>query len=62
MKTFLKTFNDNLEIKYDEKFTSETNKDIMRRITSQLIEAICSRYNPTYKQVNKWLATLHKYC
>jgi hypothetical protein len=61
MKTILKTFNDDLEMKYDEKFTSETNKDIMRRITSRLIEAMRPRYNPTYKQVNKWLAALHKH-
>ena len=30
MKMILKTFNNDLEMKYDEKFTSETNKDIMR--------------------------------
>ena len=53
MKTILKTFNNNLEMKYDEKFMSETNKDIMRRITSRLIEAMRPQYNPTYKQVNK---------
>jgi hypothetical protein len=61
MKTILKTFNDDLEMKYDEKFMSETNKDIMQRITSRLIEAMHPRYNPTYKQINKWLAALHKH-
>ena len=61
MKTILKTFNDDLEMKYDENFTSETNKEVLRRITSRLIDAMRPRYKPTYKQVDKWLAALHKH-
>jgi hypothetical protein len=61
MKTILKTFNDDLEMKYDKKFTSETNKEVLRRITPRLIDAMRPRYKPTYKQVDKWLAALHKH-
>jgi hypothetical protein len=63
MKTILKTFPNELELKYDEKFTSETNDEILRKIISRLIDTIKPRYtvHPQYKQVKTWLAALHKY-
>ena len=56
MKMILKTFNNDLEIKYDEKIMSEMNKKVLRQITFRLIDTMHPRYNPIYKQVDKWLA------
>src|SRR3954467_14294133 len=61
MKTILKTFSNELELKYDEKFTSETNDEILRKIIPRLIDAMKPRYTPQYKQVKTWLAALHKH-
>lgn len=61
MKTILKTFPNDLELKYDEKFTSEANDEILRQIIPRLIEAMKPTFNPRYKQVKTWLAALHKH-
>ncbi|PKK54335.1 hypothetical protein RhiirC2_722559, partial [Rhizophagus irregularis] len=50
MKTILKTFPIELELKYDEKFTSESNDEILRQVIPQLIEAIKPRMCLLYKQ------------
>ncbi|PKK41875.1 hypothetical protein RhiirC2_804666, partial [Rhizophagus irregularis] len=46
-----KTFLIELELKYDEKFTSESNDKIFRQVILQLIEAMKPRYTPRYRQV-----------
>lgn len=61
MKTILKTLPDELKMKYDEKFTSEDNEDILRRMIPNLIAAMKPRFNPTFTQVKKWLTALHKH-
>jgi uncharacterized protein YggL (DUF469 family) len=61
MKTILKTFPIELELKYDEKFSSESNDEILRQVIPRLIEAMKPRYTPRYRQVNSWLAALHKH-
>ncbi|PKY31865.1 hypothetical protein RhiirB3_393622 [Rhizophagus irregularis] len=50
MKTILKTFLIELELIYDEKFSSESNDEILQQIIPQLIEAIKSRVRLLYKQ------------
>ncbi|RGB22790.1 hypothetical protein C1646_775529 [Rhizophagus diaphanus] len=40
MKMILKTFPIELELKYDEKFTSESNDEILRQVIPRLIEAM----------------------
>ncbi|CAB4434874.1 unnamed protein product [Rhizophagus irregularis] len=61
MKTILKTFLIELELIYDEKFSSESNDEILRQIIPRLIEAMKPRYTPRYRQVKSWLAALHKH-
>ncbi|PKK55887.1 hypothetical protein RhiirC2_801238 [Rhizophagus irregularis] len=61
MKTILKTFLIELELKYNEKFTSESNDEILRQVIPRLIEAMKSRYTPRYRQVKSWLSALHKH-
>ncbi|PKC74401.1 hypothetical protein RhiirA1_450080 [Rhizophagus irregularis] len=62
MKTILKTFLIELELIYDEKFSSESNDEILQQIIPQLIEAIKSRYTPRYRQVKSWFTALYKHC
>ncbi|GET66360.1 hypothetical protein GLOIN_2v1875530 [Rhizophagus irregularis DAOM 181602=DAOM 197198] len=61
MKMILKTFPIELELKYNEKFTSESNDEILRQVIPQLIEAMKPRYTPRYRQVKSWLSALHKH-
>jgi len=61
MKTILKTFPDDLELKYDEKFTSEANENILRQIIPRLVNSMKPKYSPQYKQVKSWLSALHKH-
>src|SRR5437588_13070472 len=57
MKSILKIVPKDLKIKYDEKFGSEINTEIMR----DLIVKSLKRYNVTYSQVRGWLQALHKH-
>lgn len=50
-----------LTMKYDEKFTSETIANILRQLIPRLISLMKLRFSPSYKQVNEWLAALHKH-
>ncbi|GET58006.1 hypothetical protein GLOIN_2v1769621 [Rhizophagus irregularis DAOM 181602=DAOM 197198] len=50
MKTILKTFPIELELIYDEKFSSESNDEILRQIIPRLIEAMKPRVRLLYKQ------------
>ncbi|PKY34469.1 hypothetical protein RhiirB3_454200 [Rhizophagus irregularis] len=53
MKTILKTFPIELELKYDEKFTSESNDEILQQVIPRLIEAMKpSAPNWTYVEQN----------
>ena len=61
MKDILKTMPKNIEIKYDEKFTSESNADIIRKLIPWLITSLKPRFNPSFKQVKGWLCSLHKH-
>jgi hypothetical protein len=61
MKVILKTLPDELKFKYDEKFTSESNSDILRQVIPRLINAMKPRFEPTHTQLKKWLAALHKH-
>ena len=55
MKAILKTLPTELLLKYDEKFISEINSNILRDIIPQLISSMKLRFKPTYKQVRDWL-------
>ncbi|EXX67679.1 hypothetical protein RirG_112280 [Rhizophagus irregularis DAOM 197198w] len=48
-------------LEYDEKFTNETNADILRQLIPRLIVSMKPRFSPSYKQINDWLAALHKH-
>ena len=60
MKSILKTVPKDLEMKYDEKFGSEINTEIMRDLIPHLVKSL-KRYKVTYSQVRKWLQALHKH-
>ena len=61
MKAILKTLLLELDLKYDETFTSETNTEIRRRLVPELFKSLKPRYNPTHEQLNTWLQALHKH-
>ncbi|CAB4423086.1 unnamed protein product [Rhizophagus irregularis] len=61
MKVILKTMPPELTLRYDKKFTNETNADILRQLIPRLIASIKPRFSPSYKQINDWLAALHKH-
>ncbi|CAB4442164.1 unnamed protein product [Rhizophagus irregularis] len=61
MKVILKTMPPELTLRYDEKFTNETNADILRQLIPRLIASMKPRFSPSYKQINDWLAALHKH-
>src|SRR5436190_15006703 len=60
MKSILKTVPNDLEMKYDEKFGSEINNEILRDLIPRLVKSL-KRYNVTYSQVRGWLQALHKH-
>ena len=60
MKSILKTVPKDLEMKYDEKFGSEINIEIMRDLIPRLVKSL-KRYKVTYSQVRRWLQALHKH-
>ena len=60
MKSVLKTVPKDLEMKYDEKFGSEINTEIMRDLIPHLVNSL-KWYKVTYSQVRKWLQVLHKH-
>src|SRR5881398_2503714 len=60
MKSILKTVPKDLEMKYDEKFGSEINNEIMRDLIPRLVKSL-KRYNVTYSQVRGWLQALRKH-
>jgi hypothetical protein len=60
MKVILKTIPSNLDLKYDETFTSKANIDIRRKLVPELIDALKLNFHPTQDQLTKWLNSLHK--
>ena len=60
MKSILKTVPKDLEMKYNEKFGSEINTEIMRDFIPCLVKSL-KRYKVTYSQVRRWLQALHKH-
>lgn len=60
MKTVLRTVPTELEMRYDEKFGSETNTEIMRDLIPRLVNSL-KRFKVTYNQVRRWLQALHKH-
>src|SRR5204863_8973373 len=60
MKSILKTVPKDLEMKYDEKFGSEINNEIMRDLIPRLVKSL-KRYKVIYSQVRRWLQALHKH-
>ena len=60
MKSVLKTVPKELEMKYDEKFSSEINTEIKRDLIPRLVKSL-KRFKVTYSQVRGWLQTLHKH-
>src|ERR1043165_8021463 len=60
MKSVLRTVPKELEMRYDEKFGSETNTKIMRDLIPRLVKSL-ERFEVTYSQVKGWLQALHKH-
>ncbi|CAB4417081.1 unnamed protein product [Rhizophagus irregularis] len=60
-RVILKMMPPELTLRYDEKFTNETNADILRQLIPRLIASMKPRFSPSYKQINDWLAALHKH-
>ena len=60
MRTILRTLPTNLEMRYDLKFGSEENVKILRKVISNLVNAL-KRFKTTYKQVREWLSSLHRH-
>jgi len=60
MKIVLRTVPKDLEMRYDEKFGSETNTEIMRDLIPRLVKSL-KWYKVTYSQVRGWLQALHKH-
>ena len=61
MKTILKTLPAENEMKYDERFTSDSNNEILRKLIPELMKAMKPRYNPSYSQLRSWLQALHRH-
>jgi hypothetical protein len=57
MKSVLRTVPKELEMRYDEKFGSETNTEIMRDLIPRLVKSL-ERFEVTYSQVRVELRIL----
>ena len=60
MKIILRIVPKDLEMRYNEKFGSETNTEIMRDLIPRLVKSL-KQYKVMYSQVRGWLQALHKY-
>ena len=49
-----------LKMKYNEKFGSEINTEIMRDLIPRLVKSL-KRYKVTYSQMRGWLQAFHKH-
>ena len=55
MRMILMTLPTDLEMRYDLKFGSEENTEILRKVILRLVDAL-KRFKTTYKQVKEWLS------
>src|SRR3990170_2678733 len=60
MKAILKTIPPELDLNYDETFTSQTNIEIRRKLIPELIESLKPNFTPTQDALTRWLNSLHK--
>ena len=60
MRTILTTLPNDLKMRYDLKFSSEENTEILRKVIPRLVNVL-KRFKSTYKQVKEWLSALHKH-
>ena len=60
MKIVLRTVPKDLEMRYDKKFGSKMNTEIMRDLIPCLVKSL-KQYKVTYSQVRGWLQALHKH-
>ena len=60
MRTILTTLPTDLEMRYNLKFSSEENTEILQKVIPHLVKAL-KRFKIIYKQVREWLSSLHKY-
>ena len=61
MKAILKTLPKDLDLAYNETFTSEANLDILQELVPQIRSSMALKYKLSYNQVRTWLAALHKH-
>lgn len=61
MKAILKNLPPELNLKYNETYTSEANVTIRQKLIPELFKSLRPRYNPTHEQLNSWLQALHKH-
>ncbi|GBC06435.1 hypothetical protein RclHR1_06830003 [Rhizophagus clarus] len=59
LKTLLKTFPPELQLRDEETYRSETNDKICQKLIPRLQKEM-KPYNPTYEQVDTWLQSIHK--
>ncbi|CAB4399751.1 unnamed protein product [Rhizophagus irregularis] len=59
MRTLLKTFPSELNLRGDETFKSKTNVEICQKLIPRLRKEM-KAYNPSYEQVETWLQSIHR--
>ncbi|GES76115.1 hypothetical protein GLOIN_2v1667513 [Rhizophagus clarus] len=59
MRTLLKTFPSELNLKVEETFGSKANSDICQKLIPRLQNEM-KAFNPTYEQAETWLQSIHK--
>ncbi|GES76113.1 hypothetical protein GLOIN_2v1667513 [Rhizophagus clarus] len=59
VRTLLKTFPSELNLKDEETFKSKTNDEICQKLIPRLQKEM-KAYNPTYEQVESWLLSIHR--
>ncbi|RGB42214.1 hypothetical protein C1646_683826 [Rhizophagus diaphanus] len=59
MRTLIKTFPSELNLRGDETFKSKTNVEICQKLIPRLKNEM-KAYNPSYEQVENWLQSIHK--
>lgn len=60
MKSILKTINEKFNLNYNETFNSSKNIKIRRKLIPEIRKSLAPNYRPTFKQVTRWLNSLHK--
>jgi hypothetical protein len=60
MKSILKTMPEDMELRINEVFTSETNKKKLKKLIPELLELLAPR-KLTRGQLRQWLSALHRH-